>query len=547
MKSYCSFIVLFTFFLRAVYSDVSIDEEGNRAKSLAQVRDFSGADQIYESLSKRSLPDWQHALILYNWGTVKLLQQEWGHSLELFSQVPLSSISTPTLLHSLAINKGFAFLGQAKLLATLPSQDFEEQIYLVRQSQISLQEAFKIDCRIQQLESPGSSECRPFFDRTALMDQTLYQIRLIRRQQRNQFLSTAQPGEVKKILIEGLNKVLLLLRRLNDKNQDYFKLINAQASTLMNLWERLAVLEDTSREEVEKAEMKYKEALAFLEKLDLEAATENFDSVVKALEPLFPLSPFATLLLHYQLVLMQEIVPLRVSDLLGELQKLQLEQKEAEKAASYLNLSLAEKKPFLSRFYLLMSLVYLKENEAVMQSSQTPLSILKQAFQNAKILENLTQLASLEKDPSLLTLLKFQQDNVLKKAAPFIEAVLLQEKEKLTQSKIECQKTPWDQVIPLFEKGLAAANQAQRWAAINPFPYFAILKEQKTTVENWDQALQLLERPPSPSPQNQSQHEEENPSASSDINETIRQIQEMQAQDKPEQEGGEEVQEGHTW
>ncbi|MBA2368473.1 MAG: hypothetical protein H0V82_05555 [Candidatus Protochlamydia sp.] len=520
-----------------------MNEEGYKAKSLTQVRDFSEAASIYESLSKLPLPDWQHALVLYNWGTVKLLQQEWEQSLERFNQVPLSSISTPALLRSLAINKGFAFLGQAKLLATLPVQDFEEQIYLVRQSQIALQDAFKIDCRIQQLEKPDLSECRPFFDPTALMDQAHYQIRLIRQQQREHFLSLAKPGQVNTILIEGLERIIILLQDLEEQNENYMDIIYEQASSLRNLWTKL-VITDNFQEKVKIGEIKFDDGLASLQKMNFHDSIENFGLAIKALVPLFPLSPLESLLLHYHLVLMEEIIPFKVAALSQELRKLQLETSEAvthlEKAFGYLTLSLEEPPPFLPRFYLILSFISLNEVKFIIQGARTPLEILKQAFQIAKALENLTQLTSLKK-PHNLDLLKFQQGNVLKKAAPFLDAVLLQEKENL---KKECQRSPWDQVLPLFEKGLVAAQQAQTWMSIDPFPFQAILKEQKKTIENWKQAVELLENPPSSNQQNQPQQE---PSAASDINDAIRQIQEMQAQDKSEQEGGEEVREGNKW
>ncbi len=533
--------LIFILCLGSLFSDVN--EEGYKAKSLTQVRDFSEAASIYESLSKLPLPDWQHALVLYNWGTVKLLQQEWEQSLERFNQVPLSSISTPALLRSLAINKGFAFLGQAKLLATLPVQDFEEQIYLVRQSQIALQDAFKIDCRIQQLEKPDLSECRPFFDPTALMDQAHYQIRLIRQQQREHFLSLAKPGQVNTILIEGLERIIILLQDLEEQNENYMDIIYEQASSLRNLWTKL-VITDNFQEKVKIGEIKFDDGLASLQKMNFHDSIENFGLAIKALVPLFPLSPLESLLLHYHLVLMEEIIPFKVAALSQELRKLQLETSEAvthlEKAFGYLTLSLEEPPPFLPRFYLILSFISLNEVKFIIQGARTPLEILKQAFQIAKALENLTQLTSLKK-PHNLDLLKFQQGNVLKKAAPFLDAVLLQEKENL---KKECQRSPWDQVLPLFEKGLVAAQQAQTWMSIDPFPFQAILKEQKKTIENWKQAVELLENPPSSNQQNQPQQE---PSAASDINDAIRQIQEMQAQDKSEQEGGEEVREGNKW
>ncbi len=132
----------------------------------------------------------------------------------------------------------------------------------------------------------------------------------------------------------------------------------------------------------------------------------------------------------------------------------------------------------------------------------------------------LTLLASKE-TTQIVEILKQQQKNILTQAALFIPAVLLEEEGRYHQIKDNgrCQKTPWDQVIPLFDHGVRS---------IQSFPM--ILAQ---AITDWEQALKLLLHPP--------QEQEK----SQQWDDTFRQIQEMYLQDQSEPD--QSPKELHSW
>jgi hypothetical protein len=151
-------------------------------------------------------------------------------------------------------------------------------------------------------------------------------------------------------------------------------------------------------------------------------------------------------------------------------------------------------------------------------------------------------------DPSYgsldVTTFKDLQTEVIRRAELFIPAVLQEQRELFSQRETassRCQQQPWDQVIPLFDRGYRAIQSVQQDLGKFPKENLQALAKQEQAVQDWHDALQLLLHPPHPQPQKEPS--ENRPSE--DIHETLRLIQEMHQEDQPLQETKNE--EWHTW
>lgn len=185
-----------------------------------------------------------------------------------------------------------------------------------------------------------------------------------------------------------------------------------------------------------------------------------------------------------------------------------------------------------------------KRQYAIEQADQgkefLSVGVLRQALEQA---DQALQLSLLKKLGELDTSshLMEQQQAVLTAAAPFIPTVLEEQKLHFQQAKnlsAACQQVLWEKIIPLFDQGLKAAQNADKQLKQKEANSQLIMDQQKQTLKNWQQAFVFLTQPPqllqkdvSTAPQN--------------LTETFRLIQEMYLQDQSPRE--QKQQELHTW
>lgn len=134
------------------------------------------------------------------------------------------------------------------------------------------------------------------------------------------------------------------------------------------------------------------------------------------------------------------------------------------------------------------------------------------------------------------TLLQEQQSNVLTTANLFVPAVITLEKSNFND-KYQCQNTPWKAVIPLFETGYLAAEQAKQ--ALKNASIAASQQEQ--TIVSWQRILPLLDQASS----SRSTITQPPSASSKNVQNILNLIQDMQAEDTPVQPQG--PKEMHAW
>lgn len=553
-------------YFQGLESNESISQLGSQAKAFAETRDLKQASQLYEKLSTQSLPDWQQALILYNWGTVKVLQQEWEAALKIFNRIALSSISSPQLLRSVTLNRAAARLGQAKLLsAQNDTNSLGERRYLIWQSLKELEAAKDIDCRIQKVEQ-NLSECLVPIDIHILQNKGVLALNQINKELKDQFFANLDLASLLAILRQSLATALhfslFFTKQIipHEFNAAYLKYFTFQMKTIEPLWDGLKKisLSDGQRKIITIAFENFTNALDASLNSNWENVQNHLQFSEDSLQKFASQSDLETLILRYRLTLLNRIDEVILKVLLDT--QTSFDKKDFLKQSSqFLKKAIEEiqiNRPFISRFYVICALSEIENLQAEESEERSCKQILQQALQNAIRGNELTQLVTLSEDFAnkeiMLKDVQAKQHQVIQQSLSFIPNALKEEKMNFNtgDSKIACQKHPWEQVIPLFENGLLAAKQTEIWMKSFPLQFFAILNEQQKIIINWQQALKLLENSPSfseqsPNPNPDPSHSNSKPKTSQDIQETLRLLQEMQSNDQPQK--GQSSKERHSW
>jgi len=179
--------------------------------------------------------------------------------------------------------------------------------------------------------------------------------------------------------------------------------------------------------------------------------------------------------------------------------------KEGLKNAGHsLNLSLQMLKKNQAQqahLFLEAAYLYIKRILTLLQDFKThkPADILTEAIADQKDALSLTRLAAqtsnLEdphSDPDLNQILLNLQNDTLAAFQPFAEAVYLLQKELFQANN--CQEKPWNEVLPLTEKGRQAAGTAQDYLKKGSVPRDFVIAKQEEAMKNWQLALEKLQQ-----------------------------------------------------
>lgn len=164
-----------------------------------------------------------------------------------------------------------------------------------------------------------------------------------------------------------------------------------------------------------------------------------------------------------------------------------------------------QKGELATRFFL-----YRYVNGLTNHLEDSAVNILENLVSDSRTCLNLSYLYLLmdkkEQSDFFVRLMNQEKRAMIEEAKRFIPAVLKVQEKEFHEKKL-CQNSPWKKVVPLFEKGFIAGDEEERFHA-------------------WDEALKLLKDPDS---QNQTN------SFSTEMNETMRELEEMHIEDHPKQ------------
>ncbi len=351
-------------------------------------------------------------------------------------------------------------------------------------------------------------------------------------------------------LNENLHELFKYIQNLQQQQENpasYGSFLQQQAVSLLPVWNALQQREfsPAQKKAFDQASSAYLKMLQNLTKQNLPSALKEIEQSVEALTPLTfqENAPLQLASLNYEILLLQDAPTISgLQKLLAQFDQLQVSKEQTKllnEIKELLKRSLKELQNNQlegSRFFLLTGLSHV---EALVGSkASTPVAILNDALGQASRTLQLFSLkdfmqAKSHQQEDLHEILTQQLQAALEKSLPFIPVVLEEQKKLYHQTgnpNARCQESPWDQVIPFFDRGYQMAKKAA--AQFSPLKW-------EQTVQDWQQALNLLINPPQPNLQ------PEKSSSSQNLSQTLGLIQEMYLQDQAQP--VQEQKELHSW
>lgn len=506
--------------------------------------DVEKATELLEELKGVNPQSWQQAFLLYDQGTVEMEGEELKDAIMKLQAVPLDEKSSPLLKRNVRLNLGLAWLRLGDLSK---EQDFSLARFSYRQVLREMEGANLAACELVKLE--GGEGCDTFPE--------IENLRLHARRQLSQLLTNFEKVDLRQgipLILSGIGSArqyLEFLKVLPPENPYYQKYlaygIRAMEGALP-VWEslKLEIMDHQPRVALERAEDEYHKSVRELRNEEFEkslVALQNAsDQMADLMGWIWSDDPIVgiiqNLLAYYHLVLGQ--IPLQESSLYG----LQTEQtkvhgllrssdrnlNEMERADRFLRRSIESVKEYESS----LARVFLEEArmqiERIIRQEETVEEILESAIedqQHAIQMHQLLQEVSKGQD-KVVPLLEFNQKDTLDTASPFLEAVFaLQEKEFAN----ECQCKPWDQVLPLFDRGWNEAQEAKKLLSrVETYPRALLWQER--ALNDWKEALKRLREEEQPEPEVAEAAPEEEQTEEQNVEEVLRQLQEMNLDDR---------------
>ncbi len=524
----------------------SIDQIG---QELWEAQDYSAASKIYEEEKSHPLAEWRSSRVLYNLGLLRLAQSRPLEALNFFRNISPSDLSLPRFGRDLLLNEGIAYVQYAQ---TLPKDSFslDQQIIFIEHSLKAFEQAKKLDCQIRQKENPEHlSSCHPSFSLESRIRTTQTLLSHIQEQKRLQWIEEASNETLATFLSTSLKEGIPQLQKLQSEDQDLFTAYAHQKlESFIFIWNVLQTrtFPSNQKEKLNQAFSFYQESLKRMQKGQFASSVEQLTQSVEALEPLIfqEDSLFRQAYLSYELLFLKERVTL--SDLEALLSRLHLleGQKKEEKIIEQIEEDVTQSlhhlknhQPVLSHFFLLAG--FTQMHSFLKKEKATAIETLQFALKQAQYMLQLLLLSEIivaeeEEKGEVVIILNRQQTEMFSQVNPFIPRVLKEQK-----SQGGCQHLPWNQVIPLYDRGYRAAKTVKKELSQTPLDFPRLLANQQETIKEWQHALQLLLHPPSSL---------EAPSSSSpqkDVTETFRLIQEMYLEDQSQPQPA--VKEWHAW
>lgn len=562
-----SLIAIFLIFPFYAWMEEDLNLLGQQAEALWEARDYTAASQVYEKLLRHSVPTWQQARLLYNLATIRLAQHQTIDALDLLQRLTPTDLSLPSFGRNLFLNQAIAYWQYAQALATTPSwPSLAEQALFLEQSLQALKQAETLDCQEQQMEEKSTAfTCHPF----ALIDQWSKVVRLqlhtVHAQQRQHWMANASLEQLASFLSYFLQD---LAKHLNDLQNQHETSENSlvvyfqhQFASFFPIWNALKQKQFSSdqKNSFDQAMASYLQAQQALNQSDFTAALKEIRQSIETLDPLKfkENQALQQAYLNYEIFLLQDSISTSgLQELVDQFNRLKVPDNQSEQlklVKAKLETSLMDLQTehmTEARIFLIAGLSQLES--LLQQKSDNPILILQQALrqaQRALQIFLLTQIVA-EDSPQKMqipSILNQQQQAVLTHAAPFIPAVLDEQKmrfQQATGTAAGCQQFPWEQVIPLFDQGLEAAKRVKQQLDDQNLKPQAIVANQKQTIQDWQQALNFMLHPP-PQQNRSAPSAATSSSMPQNLTETFRLVQEMYLEDQSQP--VKQIEELHSW
>lgn len=500
--------------------------EAEKAAAYFEAKDYIKSMDLYEVLLKQNVTPWQKSVLQYNRGCVLFAEGNFSAAVAEWRAIPLSKDSFPLLSRRIHTNLAVARLQQANHLILDQTSAFEKGHFYLQEALVYVRMAMDDECRLQKLE--GASICLPEKDLTLLLAAIKSQYAKGAKRWGHYEQFYASPSQRLFLLLGSISLLQQRLRFLSGQTENTYsyRTIFAEEGRLwLPVWEstgkEIPKLNKQGSKLFSKAKAHYEESLSDMER---KAYPESLAKLDEALNNLMELAnqiglnkPIATTIRHllssYQLAFIEEpMQELAIAELLAQQQAV-LEPLRPSLDADQLkildltNKDLALSQDALKRGFPLTGRFYFAEARYRLTkilrpvkrgSEPTPLQILANAMDDqhqAVILKRLAERmeGSEHRDEAIMERIAQAQKSAVEEAATFLEAVYIQQVNEFRQPgslEERCQAHPWDEALPLYEKGFRAANHAY---ASKGIPLYL----QEEALHNWNQALSVLKKPKS--------------------------------------------------
>lgn len=542
--------ILFLFFpCFSMSNEDNLTSISLQTEALAEAHDYLAASQMYEKLLDLSLPDWQKERLFYNLGTIRLAQQNPVEALSFFQKINPVNLSLVHFGSNFFINKGIAYLQYAQSLAVNNSSSLNQQITFIEQSLNAFDQAQQLDCQIQKKES--SSICDSSFLLNQWISTTRLQLNEVLQNKRQKWMENASLEMLASLIDQNMQQWMNFIKKYQEFSISMFPYFQYQAESLISIWKAIQQkkLSIDQKETFEKSMAFYTNAVEKLSKKDHSSAIKEWEQSIEFIKPLVfqKNQEIRYVQLNYLILLLQNNLTVSsLQDLIEQFENLKIEKEQSpsiKQIQSFLKISLqALQAKQLEQAHFFLIAGYSKLNSIFNEQNSTPAVILQQALDQANRTLELSFLAeaiSGDNTAQIYTILKSQQTSILTQIAPFIPTVLKEQYERFHQDQdanAHCQQTPWDQVIPLYDKGFRLAQNVEKQHQQTVLDFQTLIAAQIQTIKEWEQALDLILHPP---------QQGSGASTSQKWTNTFRQLQEMYLEDqsKPEQ----ATKELHSW
>lgn len=540
MRSYYFFLFSVVTLFLGVQGFSDVVQDARLAQSFYEANDFSQALDLYEKMLGTNVADWQKADILYNIATVFLAEGMAEEAEKRFHSIVFPEKISPLFLQRFYTNLALSHLEETDNDTKPSLQEYQNKLSLFKQAMHEITKAEKYACAQNLLE--GTAACTTPFN--------LAEIHLAIKQRQAQFLlqysdfriQNASLSEGISMLLSNIQNFLERLSLFSWKDlppsllSRYKEVYLKQEKDWIILWESMQKrLESEKGNEVGKeffleAKKDFTHALSLLEKEHFDEAIQDLNKASKALTDLFAQlfgEDSLTVILHQLLNNYLRTLfyyPLQQNDLIS-LQKEQnlAESKIPDSAKPQFKVAqedLGKAIEFSDNGKNLDALLYAESARYHIRKITSFLGqrtknkteqILKDSIDDQEnslsLLRLKLQWEEQEQVPTeAKKLLESSQSAVLTTSSPFIQEALEEQQQSFKEG--QCQHMPWNQVLPLFDKGKRAAEEAARLLQEASPRWEAVKSQQETALKNWKEALKQLKKPKEQKKSEQNQSEE---------------------------------------
>lgn len=513
MRKWTLFLILLCGQILAADEEILLTRQ---AEAYFEAHEYEKALNLFGKIAQGKLENWQRERLFFNIGTIYLEEGKWQEATEEFAEISVEEGKSNFLMRALKTNQAVLLFREGSTLLLQKDsklEDLRKAIFLFRDALIRLQEANDSACMLEEVYGKGT--CRITEDIAELNASIKSQLAIALDKYGESIIASSSVQDGLPFLLSGVKLAISHLNFLESKvfddnlKEKYLMLFTRDIESWGLLWDaQLAQLD-----QLETAYYYYLDGIEKMKNRKLEESRLDFISseaylsdLIRALfgkDPLVNL--FQNLLTAYRRALIQ--VPIQ-SIALYQIETLQAQVEEiAKKRASEIEKlsestvflkksmeALKQGKTILTRFFL-----YEAKEKVVLLirkklgDEKTPEKILTDAIEDeahAVILNRISQ--ELEKNwDSVLPSLKSSQEEALNTAGSFYSIVLEKQIKEFAES---CQCKPWNQVIPLFEKGNLAAEEAMKLIKQGERPHFAATFQEKAE-KYWREALEKMKHP----------------------------------------------------